>query len=94
MPDTDYGYALKMGRKRYQDALARGEYPYLPVLDNILANTDIVATVNLGVMDIPLAKMVGTKTAERSSSFASNLCPFCRNGPNLGLNGHPFTSIR
>ena len=24
MPDTDYGYALKMGRKRYQDALARG----------------------------------------------------------------------
>ena len=44
MPDTDYGYALKMGRKRYQDALARGEYPYLPVLDNILANTDIVAT--------------------------------------------------
>lgn len=45
-----------MGRKRYQDALARGEYPYLPVLDNILANTDIVATVNLGVMDIPLAK--------------------------------------
>ena len=48
MPDTDYGYALKMGRKRYQDALARGEYPYLPVLDNILANTDIVATVNLG----------------------------------------------
>lgn len=56
MPDTDYGYALKMGRKRYQDALARGEYPYLPVLDNILANTDIVATVNLGVMDIPMAK--------------------------------------
>ena len=55
MPDTDYGYALKMGRKRYQDALARGEYPYLPVLDNILANTDIVATVNLGVMDIPMA---------------------------------------
>ena len=51
MPDTDYGYALKMGRKRYQDALARGEYPYLPVLDNILANTDIVATVNLGVME-------------------------------------------
>lgn len=94
MPDTDYGYALKMGRKRYQDALARGEYPYLPVLDNILANTDIVATVNLGVMDIPLAKMVGTKTAERSSSFASNLCHFCRNDPNLGLNGHPFTSIR
>ena len=48
MPDTDYGYALKMGRKRYQDALARGEYPYLPVLDNILANTDIVATVIWG----------------------------------------------
>ena len=67
MPDTDYGYALKMGRKRYQDALARGEYPYLPVLDNIQS------------VPAPLPVI---------------LCPFCRNGPNLGLNGHPFTSIR
>ena len=90
MPDTDYGYALKMGRKRYQDALARGEYPYLPVLDNILANTDIVATVNLGVMDIPLAKMVGTKTAERSSSFASNFMPLL---PERSEFGAKWTSL-
>ena len=75
MPDTEYGYALKQARKRYQDALAKGEYPYLPVLDNILADTDIVSTVSLGIMDIPLAKLVGTKTAERSSSFASNFMP-------------------
>ena len=27
MPDTEYGYALKQARKRYQDALAKGEYP-------------------------------------------------------------------
>ena len=65
MPDTEYGYALKQARKRYQDALAKGEYPYLPVLDNILADTDIVSTVSLGIMDIPLAKLVGTKTAEQ-----------------------------
>ena len=38
--------------------------------------------------------MVGTKTAERSSSFASNFMPLCRNGPNLGLNGHPFTEYQ
>lgn len=64
MSDTEYGAALKLGKKQYQDAVAKGEYPYLPVLDDVLSYTDIVSTVSLGTMDIPLAKLVGTKTAE------------------------------
>ena len=30
MSDTEYGAALKLGKKQYQDAVAKGEYPYLP----------------------------------------------------------------
>mgnify|MGYP000176202287 CR=1 FL=1 len=60
MSDTEYGAALKLGKKQYQDAVAKGEYPYLPVLDDVLSYTDIVSTVSLGTMDIPLAKLVGT----------------------------------
>ena len=55
MSDTEYGAALKLGKKQYQDAVAKGEYPYLPVLDDVLSYTDIVSTVSLGTMDIPLA---------------------------------------
>lgn len=71
----DYINARKQGRRRYQQAVARGEYPYLPVLDEILKNTDIVSEVSLGLMDVPLEKIVGTKTAGRTQSFANNFMP-------------------
>ena len=72
---TDYAAALKQGKRRYQAALTKGEYPYLPVLDDILSYTEIASTVSLGVMDIPLSKLVGTKTAERTNAFANNFMP-------------------
>lgn len=71
----DYAGALKKGRKQYQASVAKGEYPYLPVLDDILSYTDIISEVNLGLMDVPLAKIVGTKTKGRTSAFANNFMP-------------------
>ncbi len=71
----DYSGALRLGRKQYQTAASKGEYPYLPVLDDILSNTDIVSEVNLGVQDIPLEKVVGTKTRGRTQAFAGNFMP-------------------
>lgn len=71
----DYAGALRLGRKQYQAALSKGEYPYLPVLDDILANTDIVSEVSLGVMDVPLERVVGTKTKGRTEAFASDFMP-------------------
>lgn len=72
---SDYAAALKQGRRKYQSAVTKGEYPYLPVLDNILSYTDVVANVSLGVMDIPLSKIVGTKTEGRTDAFANNFMP-------------------
>ena len=71
----DYSGALKQGRKQYQEAVQKGRHPYLPVLDDILSYTEIVSEVSLGVMDIPLSKIVGTKTAGRTSAFANNFMP-------------------
>lgn len=71
----DYVGALKRGRRQYQASVSKGEYPYLPVLDDILSYTDIVSEVNLGIMDIPLEKVVGTKTEGRTSAFANNFMP-------------------
>ena len=71
----DYSRALKSGRKQYQISLTRGEYPYLPVLDDILSYTDIVSEVNVGLVDIPLERVVGTKTQGRTNAFASNFMP-------------------
>ncbi|WP_024346473.1 BMP family ABC transporter substrate-binding protein [Lacrimispora indolis] len=71
----DYVGALRRGRRQYQASVSKGEYPYLPVLDEILSYTDIVSEVSLGIMDIPLEKVVGTKTEGRTSAFASNFMP-------------------
>ena len=71
----DYIGALRQGRKQYQEAVSKGQYPYLPVLDDILSNTDIVSEVNLGIIDIPLDRVVGTKTHGRTQAFASNFMP-------------------
>lgn len=71
----EYYSALKKGRWKYQEAILKGQYPYLPDLDNVLSYADIASTVNIGTIDIPLEKLVGTKTAERSHSFAANFMP-------------------
>ena len=72
---TNYSAAQRLGRKSYQDALVHGKYPYLPVLDKILSYTEISATVSLGVIDIPLSRLVGTKTDDRTNAFANNFMP-------------------
>ncbi len=71
----DYMGALKLGKKQYHASVAKGEYPYLPVLDQILANADIVSEVNLGLVDVPLERIVGTKTMGRTQAFSSNFMP-------------------
>lgn len=71
----DYMNARRQGRRQYHLSVATGAYPYLPVLDEILKNTDIVSEVSLGLMDVPLEKIVGTKTAGRTQAFANNFMP-------------------
>lgn len=75
MAASDYSSALKQGRRSYRTALTKGEYPYLPVLDDMISYTEVASIENLGIMDIPLSKIVGTKTEGRSNAFANNFMP-------------------
>lgn len=80
----DYIGARRKGKKQYQEAVSRGQYPYLPVLDDILENVDIVSEVNLGVLDVPLDRIVGTKTRGRTQAFASNFMPLLNSDTEFG----------
>lgn len=75
MAYEDYIKAQKMGLKAFKASTARGQYPYLPVLDEILSHADIECEVNLGVMNISLNQVVGTSTYGRTNAFASNFMP-------------------
>ncbi|MBR4767752.1 MAG: BMP family ABC transporter substrate-binding protein, partial [Lachnospiraceae bacterium] len=75
MESQEYNDALKRGEKAYREALSKGSYPYLQVLDEILSHVSIAATVSLGMTEIPADAIVGTVTAGRRTAFASNFMP-------------------
>ena len=85
MASNEYEAALKQGRRSYRTALTKGEYPYLPVLDDMISYTEVGAIETLGIMDIPLSKIVGTKTVGRSNAFANNFMPLLPEESEFGL---------
>ena len=75
MSKENYEKAYKLGKKEYQHRMARGEKPTLLVLDDILPPKGSYSEVYLGMQQIPLEQIVGTKTNGRSNAFASNFMP-------------------
>ena len=70
-----YLKAMKAGQKSYRSAVVHGKYPYPQVLDEILDESMIAGRVDLGVVEIPMDQIVGTKTAGRKNTFAANFMP-------------------
>lgn len=70
----DYTKALKSARKCYQKSVSRGDYPYLPAMEDVIGNTVLKEDV-IGLVQIPIHLIVGTAYAGRTNSFASNFMP-------------------
>ena len=71
----DYRKACKRGRREVSDAVAHGRYPYLPVLDDILDGGRGTGEVSMGVLEVPMELVVGTKTRSRSNMFSCGFLP-------------------
>ncbi len=78
-----YTKAKKMGEKEVKEAVSRGEYPYLPALDYFLEQTGQLAQMPVGLCEIPLSMVVGTKTIGRSNVFSRSFKPIL--GPETEL---------
>jgi basic membrane lipoprotein Med (substrate-binding protein (PBP1-ABC) superfamily) len=70
-----YINARKLAKKYVSDYADTETKGYLPVLDERLRSVVIVGEINLGYHEIPLSKIIGTKTSARSNSFAGNFMP-------------------
>ncbi len=70
-----YQEALRKGRRAYKERVLRGLYPYPQVLDEILDDAMTAGQVDLGLLDIPAQRVVGTKTQGRRNAFAANFMP-------------------
>lgn len=75
MSRENYEKAYKLGKKDYQYHMSRGEKPTLLVLDDILPSKGTCAEMPLGMVQIPIEQIVGTKTNGRSNAFAANFMP-------------------
>ena len=75
MSYVEYEKAKKLGEKAVKEAKQEGKSPNPAVLDEVLQGAKIRGEVNLGLVTIPLDRIVGTATAGRANSFACNFMP-------------------
>ena len=74
-PELNYKEALRLGQKEVRAKTAKNENPSPAVLDEIIPPEKILTGIHLGVLQIPMWFIVGTRTAGRVSAFASNFMP-------------------
>ena len=74
-PELNYKEALKLGLKDVRSKTAKNENPYLSVLDELIPPEKAHSGIDLGVIQIPVWFIVGTKTSGRVNAFASNFMP-------------------
>ncbi len=75
MQIPEYAEAYKLAQKEFRRCTAAGEYPYPPALDAFLSAEQFAGGVDLGVIQVPMEFVVGTRTAGRTNAFARNFMP-------------------
>ena len=70
-----YLAARRMGRRYVSEHEKEATKGYLPVREDIMRGVDVLGEINLGYHEIPLDRVVGTRTSARSNSFAGNFMP-------------------
>ena len=75
MDSKYYSRARQKGLKAYTQALKDGTDPYLPVLEDMVPNINALSRVTLGILSVPLYRVVGSVSQGRSYAFANNFMP-------------------
>ncbi|KLO23778.1 membrane protein [Marinitoga sp. 1197] len=71
----EYKIAKKMAEREVLYWQSRGKDGYLPALEEIIKDKNIISENSLGVIEIPIKKIKGTYYASRKSAFAKNFMP-------------------
>ena len=71
----EYQIALNRGKKEYREYASEGLDPHPAVLDDILEGQGDTTIQELGIVDIPAGRIVGTKSAGRITAFSPSFYP-------------------
>lgn len=81
----DYIKARHLGESQYRKDVNSGRFPYLTALDDIVPQTQITAENRIGVLEIPISAIAGTKTRGRQEAFATNFMPILNSETEFGI---------
>ena len=70
-----YKEALRLAQKEYRMCVIKGKSPCLPVMDDFVSQEKATTGISLGLAEIPLKLIVGTKSRGRVNAFAPNFMP-------------------
>ncbi len=71
----EYAQALRQGQKEYRELIMAGRPAHPAVLDEILKDDLSETVVDVGTLEIPAERIVGTKTAGRITAFTASFRP-------------------
>ena len=75
-----YGKARRDGLRIYSAALQAHEDPYLPVLESKVPELASLSRLSLGVMSVPLSRVLGSVSEGRSKAFTRGFLPILEGG--------------
>lgn len=73
--NEEYAQALRQGQKEYRERLMAGKPTHPLVLDELLPELDKLTVVDVGLVEIPAERIVGTRTAGRITAFTAGFKP-------------------
>ncbi|WP_274941629.1 BMP family ABC transporter substrate-binding protein [Chordicoccus furentiruminis] len=69
----DYLKAKRIGERQVHRAVAQGQYPYPPALDDLVEAG--LSEYPVGLAEVPLEMVAGTRTAGRQNAFSNGFMP-------------------
>ncbi len=97
---SNYKQARAIGRRFLSEHSSSDTKGYLLILDDLIGNVEITGEINLGTCEIPINKIIGTRTSARSNAFAGNFMPLLPENTEFGAkwmklyNSHISEGIR
>ena len=76
----NYSRARREGLRVYQAAIQANADPYLPVLEDKVPNLSQLSRLSLGVLTIPLNRVIGSVSQGRSYAFSEGFLPILEGG--------------
>ena len=71
----EYNQALRAGQKEFRELSAAGKPTHPAVLDELLPENGAHTVVDVGLIEIPSERIIGTKSAGRIAAFTPSFHP-------------------